>query len=103
MIRLIIYFFIFVISVLKSYAFANENDDPNLIVTEMILEIEQINKTYFDLIIIKEKELIKINNNLGLASSTAAKLDYLLQKDRLKKKCKSLSSIMQAIYQESVI
>lgn len=90
MIRLIIYITILFVSILKSYASANANDDPNLIVNEMALEIEQVNKTYFDLITIKEKELLEISSNLVLASTTEAKLNYLLQKDRLKEELQKL-------------
>lgn len=90
MIRLIIYITILFVSVLKSYASANANDDPNLIVNEMVIEIEQVNKTYFDLITIKEKELLEISSNLALASTTEAKLNYLLQKDRLKEELQKL-------------
>lgn len=90
MIRLIIYITILFVSVLKSYASANANDDPNLIVNEMALEIEQVNKTYFDLITIKEKELLEISSNLVLASTTETKLNYLLKKDRLKEELQKL-------------
>src|SRR5690554_5223929 len=90
MIRLIIYITILFVSVLKSYASANANDDPNLIVNEMVIEIEQVNKTYFDLITIKEKELLEISSNLALASTTETKLNYLLQKDRLKEELQKL-------------
>lgn len=90
MIRLIIYITILFASVLKSYASANANDDPNLIVNEMALEIEQVNKTYFDLITLKEKELLEISSNLVLASTTETKLNYLLQKDRLKEELQKL-------------
>lgn len=82
--RLIIYTIFILFSVLESYAFVNVNDDPNIVINEMIFEIEQINKTYFDHIILKEEELLAINNNLALASTTEAKLSYLLKKDKLK-------------------
>ncbi len=84
MIRLIIYILFLFLSVMNSFAFANTNDDPNAIVNEMTTEIEQINKTYFELITQKEKELFSVNILLTKAQTTEEKLNFLLEKDRLK-------------------
>lgn len=84
MIRIIIYILLLFLSVVNSFAFANTNDDPNAIVNEMTTEIEQINKTYFELITQKEKELFSVNILLTKAQTTEEKLNFLLEKDRLK-------------------
>lgn len=78
--RLIIYTIFILFSVLESYAFVSVNDDPNIVINEMIFEIEQINKTYFDHIILKEEELLAINNNLVLASVVEAKTRLFIEK-----------------------
>ena len=90
MIKIIIYIIALFASVFKSFALENPNDNPNLVINEMVMEIEQVNKSYFDLIIIREKELLTVNHKLVLASSTEVKLDYLLQKDRIKEEIQKL-------------
>ena len=90
MIKIIIYIIALFASVFKSFALENPNGNPNLVINEMVMEIEQVNKSYFDLIIIREKELLAVNHNLALASSTEVKLDYLLQKDRIKEEIQKL-------------
>lgn len=91
MIRIIACLVLLIFStVSKSYASTKPIDNPDSIINEMVYEIKQINKTYFDLITLKEKELYEINKKMVLISTTEDKLNYLLQKDRLKEEIEKL-------------
>lgn len=64
----------------KSFAFSEENN-PNVVVAEMITEIIKINYKYELLIDSKERQLQKINLGLKNASSIEQKVCLLVEKD----------------------
>ncbi len=90
---LIIYIGLITAFISKSYASPpwNEND-ANIIIEQMISEIEQVNKVYYDLILHKENELILTYQKLTSATSIEAKLDYLLLKDKIKEEIQKLKT-----------
>lgn len=90
MIRLILYIVLLLLTTLQQVFASNPQNEASLVVEQMILEIEQSNKTYYELILQKENELNQVNKNLFLDSSIENKLNYLLQKDRIKDEIQKL-------------
>ena len=68
---------------LKSFALPEDNN-PNLVVAEMIAEIKKINSRYELLIDAKQYQLHKVNQALKAAVSIEQKVDLLVEKDFIK-------------------
>jgi hypothetical protein len=61
-----------------------DNDNPNVLITELLNEIKAINHKYELLLDDKQYQLKQVNEALSLAISTEQKVDLLVEKDRIK-------------------
>ncbi|MEM0541589.1 hypothetical protein WFZ85_03085 [Flavobacterium sp. j3] len=61
-----------------------DNDNPNVLITELLNEIKAINHKYELLLDDKQYQLKQVNEALFLAISTEQKVDLLVEKDRIK-------------------
>jgi hypothetical protein len=61
-----------------------DNDNPNVLITELLNEIKAINHKYELLLDDKQYQLKQVNEALCLAISTEQKVDLLVEKDRIK-------------------
>ena len=69
----------------------NDNDeDPNKIVAEMMMDIQRCTYDYSKLIARNEKELHRISGLLAVWGTPELKLELLLEKDRLKDEIEKL-------------
>ena len=74
-----------------SYAFSNNSErDPNLIFTELLLEVNAINLKYEVLINHKIEKLEVINNSLLSTYNTKKKVNLLIEKDQINSEIKQL-------------
>lgn len=85
--RLLTYFLL----LFCGFAFSNNFEkDPNLIITELFLEISSINLKYEVLIIRKIEKIESINNTLLTTHKTKKKVDLLIEKDQIKSEINQL-------------
>lgn len=85
--RLLTYFLL----LFCGFAFSNNFEkDPNLIITELFLEISSINLKYEVLIIRKIEKIESINNTLLKTHKTKKKVDLLIEKDQIKSEINQL-------------
>lgn len=61
-----------------------DNDNPNVLIAELLNEIKAINHKYELLLDDKQYQLKQVNEALFLAISTEQKVDLLVEKDRIK-------------------
>jgi hypothetical protein len=79
------YILVLLLLLVKAPAFSMvENDNPNQMVAELIIEIHNVALKYDLLIDAKQCELDKINRALAIAYSTEQKVDLLVEKDKIK-------------------
>jgi hypothetical protein len=75
----------------KANAFSiNEEENPNKIVEELLVEINTINHRYELLVDDKYRELKQLDHALSIAYSSEQKIDILVEKDKIKAEIKQL-------------
>ena len=76
---------------LGSFTFSkNFENDPNIVITELFIEISSINLKYEIQINIKMEKINAINNSLLTTNKTKTKIDLLIEKDQIEDGIKQL-------------
>jgi len=84
-------FFKYFLLLFVSLAFSNNFEkDPNIIITELFIEINSINLKYETLINNKIEKIQIINNSLSTTHKTKEKVDLLIEKDQINNEIRKL-------------